>query len=99
MNSSVSIPQDKIAELCRRYSVRELLLFGSAIRDDFSLASDIDLIVDFLPEAKITFPELLRLQGEISSVVGRNVDLVSKAGLKPKFSDLVLPLAQQIYAV
>jgi predicted nucleotidyltransferase len=40
-----------IKDLCERYRVKELSIFGSALRNDFSSASDIDLLVEFEPEA------------------------------------------------
>ena len=99
MKSNLHLPEAQIAELCRKYSVKELMLFGSALRDDFTDTSDVDFIVDFLPTAETTFPELIRFENQLSQLIGRDVDLVSKNGLKPKFSKMVLPTAQRVYAV
>ena len=46
----VEIPQEKIAELCRRHHIRKLSLFGSVLRDDFAPDSDVDVLVEFEPE-------------------------------------------------
>jgi hypothetical protein len=87
-----------IAELCREYQVKELLLFGSAAREDFRPESDLDLLVDFAPNAAIGFIEFLKLEDELAAVLGRRVDLVPKAGLKPAIRDEVLAEARVVYA-
>ena len=71
-----------IRELCRRYKVRELSLFGSAITKDFNSASDIDLLVEFEPEAQVGFITLSRMQRELSAILHRPVDLIPKGGGK-----------------
>lgn len=99
MNKNINISADMIRELCEKYSVRELSLFGSALRDDFNPASDIDLLVEFLPDAWITFPKLLHLEREFATMLGRKVDLVPKKGLRNKMKETVLAQAQVLYEV
>lgn len=60
--------------------------------------SDLDLLVQFEPDAEVGFLEYAALQRELSSALGRPVDLVSKPGLKPVIRDEVLASAQVIYA-
>ncbi len=98
MIRDLSLPIRAIQEICRRYGVAELSLFGSAVRDDFRPDSDIDLLVTFHPEAKIGLLEFAGLQRELEEVIGRPVDLVSKRGLKPIIRDEVLGSAQVLYA-
>ena len=57
----VALPLGEIAELCRRYQVAELSLFGSALRDDVRAESDVDLLVEFEPDAEIGFLEFSAL--------------------------------------
>ena len=95
---ALALPVERIAEVCRRYSVRELSLFGSALRSDFSPESDVDLLVEFQPGASIGFLELLRMQGELADLLERPVDLVSKRGLRPPIRDEVLQEREIIYA-
>ena len=78
--------------------MRELSIFGSALRDDFDLESDIDFLVDFMPEAQIGYLTLLRMQREFSTILNRRVDLVPKGGLKPKIRKEIISQAQVIYA-
>lgn len=68
--------------ICLRYHVRELSLFGSALRDDFSPTSDIDLLVEFDPEAKVSLFDFVSPRDELSALFGREVDLVEKRGLR-----------------
>jgi uncharacterized protein len=78
--------------------VRELALFGSVLRDDFREDSDIDILVEFEPGAPIGLIEYIRLQNELSDLIGRPVDLVEKTGLKLFLRDSVVNSAQIIYA-
>lgn len=87
-----------IKDLCERYRVRELSVFGSALRDDFSTASDIDLLVEFEPEAQIGFMTFSKMRRELSGILKRQVDLVPKKGLKPKIQESVLSSAKVLYA-
>lgn len=95
---NITLSVDAIAKLCRKYFVRELALFGSVLRDDFSNDSDVDFLVDFEEDATISFFELTRLQRALSDLIGRKVDLVLKDGLKPIIRDRVIDSAKVIYA-
>jgi predicted nucleotidyltransferase len=88
----------KLKVLCQRNQVRELAVFGSALRDDFRPESDIDLLVEFLPDAEIGFLALARLQRELSVLFGRQVDLVPKGGVKPLIRQEILTSAKVLYA-
>lgn len=94
----LEIPMDELVELCLRYSVRELALFGSVLRDDFRDQSDIDVLVEFDPDAPVGFLEHFGLQEELSLLLGREVDLISKRGLKPAIRRSVLDSALVLYA-
>jgi predicted nucleotidyltransferase len=94
----VVLPELEIAAICRRYQVRELALFGSAARGEMRTDSDVDLLVDFLPDARIGLLELSAMTREFSRVVGRPVDLAVKPALKPLVRAEVLAEAQTLYA-
>jgi len=87
-----------LADLCRRYQVRELSLFGSAARGEMRPDSDIDLLVEFLPNAEVDLVDYAGLMLDLSRLVGRKVDLVSKNGLKPLIRNSVLEEARLVYA-
>ncbi|MBI5179473.1 MAG: nucleotidyltransferase family protein [Nitrospinae bacterium] len=94
----IELPQEAIAEICKRHQVRELSVFGSAVRDDFTADSDIDFLVEFQPDAKIGFLEFAGMQIELAELLGRKVDLVSKNGLNPVIRDEILDSSKVFYA-
>lgn len=87
-----------VVDLCRKYQVRELALFGSAARGELTAQSDLDFLVEFQPLAHVGFLTLSGLSRELSSVLHRPVDLVPKAGLKPTLRAEVLAEAEVVYA-
>lgn len=92
------IPQDKLEAICARYAIHELAIFGSAVTVSFRPESDVDLLVEFKPEAHVGFLMLSRLQRELSSLLNRQVDLVPKKGLKDHIKKEVLTSAKVLYA-
>jgi len=88
----------RLAELCRRYHVQELAVFGSAARGEMRADSDIDLLVEFLPDAEIDLMDHAGLMLDLADLLDRKVDLVSKNGLKPLIRDSVLEQARLLYA-
>jgi uncharacterized protein len=96
--SGIILPTDKIAEICRKYQVRELAVFGSAARQDLREGSDVDLLVEFEPEASVGLFEFAGMEEELTTALGRKVDLVSKRGLKPRVRPYVLRDAIVVYS-
>lgn len=95
---NVQVEHNALVDLCRRYHVRELSVFGSAARGKMRPDSDIDLLVEFFPEAKIDLFDHVGLMLDLEKLLGRKVDLVSKEGLKPLIRSSVLADARLIYA-
>ena len=71
-----------MADLCRRWKITELAVFGSAIRADFGPHSDVDILVTFQPGAGWSLLDLMTLQQELSARFGRRIDVVEKAALR-----------------
>jgi len=78
--TTIDLPLAEIATLCRRYGVRELALFGSALRPDFGPESDLDFLVEFAPESHASFVTLGCLERDLAALFGRKVDLVPREG-------------------
>lgn len=96
---ALSISAETLAEFCTRNQIRELAVFGSILRPDFDArTSDIDVLVEFEPDAVIGFIALARIQRELGELLSRPVDLVPKAGLKPLIRDEILADATTLYA-
>jgi predicted nucleotidyltransferase len=94
----IKVSKKKIADFCRRYHIRRLAIFGSFLREDFRPDSDVDVLVEFEPEAQVGFIALGRIQRELSALLQRSVDLVPREGLKPKIREAVLSSAEELYA-
>lgn len=78
----IDLPLADLAAYCRHNGIIEMALFGSALREDFGPENDIDLLVTFSPEAGISLMDHVRLEEELSEIVGRPVDLISKRGIE-----------------
>lgn len=92
----IDLPLDQIGEICRRYRVSRLALFGSVLRDDFRPDSDVDLLVEFLPDTR-TGLKFFALQDELSVAIGRTVDLNTPGCFGPLLRPEVLTSALPIY--
>jgi len=74
--------QKALSDLCHRWKITELALFGSALRDDFRPDSDLDVLVSFAPEAHPSLFDLARIEEELSAIVGRKVDLIERRAVE-----------------
>jgi uncharacterized protein len=92
------LPAGALAEFCRRWKITRLEIFGSALRDDFRPKSDIDLLVEFAPEAEVSLLDWAKCQRELGALFHRRVDLVPRDCLKPLIRDEVLASAKVLYA-
>lgn len=97
MNRNVSIPRDKIEDFCRRHHIRRLSIFGSALRDDFTSDSDVDVLVEFEP-GHVPGLAFFAMEAELSEILGRKVDLNTPNFLSRYFRDKVLQEAVVQYA-
>ena len=68
------------------------------MRDDFGPESDVDVLVEFEPEARIGFLAMARAARELSSLFGRKIDLIPKSGLKPRLREPILAAAEVLFA-
>jgi predicted nucleotidyltransferase len=95
----LAIPGDVLADLCGRYRVRRLSLFGSALRGTDRPDSDVDLLVEFEPEARPSLLDVVAMEEEMSALLGgRRVDLRTPQDLSRYFREDVLREAQVQYA-
>jgi uncharacterized protein len=102
MKTAVPLPKDQIADFCSHWRVAELSLFGSILREDFHSQSDVDILIDFAPEADWGLLEHIQMQQELKAILGREVDLVSKRAIEQSSNWIrrqeILSTAQLIYA-
>lgn len=76
------LDRPEVAAFCSRWKVRELAVFGSALRSDFRPDSDIDLLVTFEADANWGLLDQTAMEGELAALLGRKVDLVSRRALE-----------------
>jgi predicted nucleotidyltransferase len=82
-------PEREIAAFCDKWDVRELAVFGSALREDFADDSDIDLLVRFGPGARWTLLDHARMEEELETILDRPVDLVTRDALEESHNWIV----------
>lgn len=98
MTLPIDIDPDSVRIICERYQAKKLALFGSVLTDRFGPESDIDFVVEFSPEARPTFIDLMRMQADLSDLLGRAVDLRTPNELSKHFKDQVMQSALVQYA-
>ena len=100
--TALAIPRDRLARFAARWKVSELALFGSARRGELRPDSDIDLLVTFAPDAGWSLLDHVRMQEELSEMLERKVDLVSRRGIERSRNYIrrkaILESAEVIYA-
>jgi Predicted nucleotidyltransferases len=94
--NGVDLPEEVIADFCRRNHIRRLALFGSILRKDFDRESDIDVLVEFEFGTRVGL-RFFALERELSALIGRKVDLNTPGFLGRDFRDEVLASARIQY--
>ena len=96
----IPIPDEEIQNFCHRWKVKELSLFGSALREDFKPDSDIDLLVSFDEDSTWCLFDLVEMKDELTNIFGREVDLIEKEALRNPFRrHTILYNREIIYAI
>ena len=78
----ISLYQEQLSEFCQRWRISELAVFGSAIRNDFQTNSDVDVLVTFVPQARWSLFDLVKMQDELGDIFGREVDMVEREAIE-----------------
>ena len=97
----LSSKQSEIEELCRKYAVKRLRLFGSALREDWDPeSSDFDFLAEFGPPVGMNaFDQLTGLLLDLEALLGRRVDVVDwNAARNPFFKRHAERSAKELYA-
>lgn len=100
MSGPLVLDRDAIRDLCRKYGVRRLLVFGSAVTEQFDDSrSDVDFLVEFADDLPSRFDAYFGLKEELEDMLGRPVDLVMPGALKnPYFAASALRRSEELYA-
>ena len=98
VDGKVKLPDEEwLAAFCENNHIVRLSAFGSVLRDDFHDASDVDLLVEYAPDARIGYLTMMRMEGELTDKIGREVDLRTPSELGKRFRQRVMDEAQVLY--
>ena len=99
--NGITLPMEQIVEFCRRWKIRQLEVFGSFLRDNFRPDSDLDFLYTFAADVHWALLDLVTMDQELSAIVGREVDLVSRSAVERSQNYIrrrhILSTAEPIY--
>jgi uncharacterized protein len=95
-SDNILVPEAEIAAFCKRHHIRRLAFFGSVLRRDFSPSSDVDALVEFEP-GHIPGLDFFTMETELSGLLGRKVDLHTRASLSKYFREETVAQAEVQY--
>jgi uncharacterized protein len=81
LNPAASLPLPQIEAFCKKWGIARLEIFGSAVRADFSEASDFDFLYTLKPGRELAW-EIVEMEAELHLILGRDVDLLSRRGIE-----------------
>ena len=97
--NGVFLEYNDVIDLCKRYHIKEMSVFGSSLREDFKENSDVDILVSFDKSSDITLFDIIELEKEFTKLLGREVDIIEKESLKnPIRKEKILSSREIIYA-
>lgn len=97
MRNHPNLDRERIAEFCRRNHIRKLSLFGSILRKDFRVDSDVDVLVEFEPGYRVGLIRMAAMENDLSRMIGRKVDMRTPQDLSRYFRDKVVSSAEVQY--
>lgn len=97
LKSGIEVPQEAVAEVCRRYKMREMAIFGSAVRGELRPDSDIDVLVELREDANLGW-EFFGIAEDLELVFGRKVDVGTKDAVRPHARASALRESLVVYA-
>jgi predicted nucleotidyltransferase len=100
LHPSLKFDREALADICRRYHIRELSIFGSATREDFGPDSDVDVLLEYDEHRKPNWDQHFAMLFELEAVFGRSVDLINgrKLIVNPYRRATILPSLERLYA-
>jgi predicted nucleotidyltransferase len=93
----IAVDAAQLAGVCRRYGIARLDVFGSVSRGEAGPSSDIDVLYELAPGSRLGW-DIEDLAQELSKLLGRRVDLISRNSLHERLRDVILAEARLLYA-
>ncbi|MEW6236369.1 MAG: nucleotidyltransferase domain-containing protein [Candidatus Omnitrophota bacterium] len=97
INPVLNISPKELEVFCRKNRIRKLSLFGSALRGEMHAESDIDILVEFLPDQEPGLIDLAGMEFELMEHFGREVEMRTAEDLSQYFRDEVIASAEVLY--
>lgn len=97
LTDNLIVPEQQMRAFCLENQISKLLLFGSVLRKDFSADSDLDVLVEFHPSARVGLIRFCSIESRLSEILGRQVDLNTPESLSKYFREEVLAEAETRY--
>ena len=98
----LAINPDAVSGYCRRWKIKDLAIFGSALRPDFRPDSDVDILATFAEDADWSIFDQVQMEAELAEIIGRKVDLVSRRAVERSDNwirrDAILRTAESLFA-
>ena len=94
---AVDVDRERLREVCERYGVASLDVFGSVARGDAGEGSDVDLLYVLKSGTRLWF-RIFDLEDELAALFNRPVDLVARKAINKYLREQVLAEAQPLYA-
>ncbi|MEW6238188.1 MAG: nucleotidyltransferase domain-containing protein [Candidatus Omnitrophota bacterium] len=85
MEPRIPIDEGKIKTICEKWRIKEFYLFGSVLRDDFGPESDVDVCVQFAPDAPWSLWEIVEMKFELEELFNRPVDVLEADAIRNPF--------------
>jgi len=95
--STINTITNKILPALKKYPIARAGLFGSVVRGDNNVDSDIDILVEFLPSASLSLFDITGIKLELEQLLGNKVDLVQYKNIKPLLKPYIIPSEVRIY--
>ena len=97
--NGVNLTYDDVVRICNKYQLKEISIFGSAIRDDFTDNSDVDFLISYVNIWDNSPFDLIYIKDELSELLKREIHIVEKEGLEnPLRRKIILSAAEVVYA-
>ena len=97
MSERMALDRERLASFCREHNIARLSLFGSILGEEFRSDSDVDVLVEFEPGTRLGLIGMAKLELELTSMLGRKVDLRTPSDLSRYFRDDVVRTAEVLY--
>ena len=80
-NNGIYLTHKDLEYIISKYNIKEISVFGSSIRNDFTSQSDVDFLIEFRNSEKISLFDILDIQDYLQNITKRNIDIVEPASL------------------